>query len=117
MHPVCRRHNGGGSCKSIGNSQRFGPPFLRLLTSAEPPPIHRPFCCQSNMPRLATLFEADPLACPCRVGALWMLVLIERPEVIERILIHLGTWPASAHRLPRGVIAQLATVPDAQVSP
>ena len=46
-----------------------------------------------------------------------MLVLIERSEVIERILIHLGTWPASAHRLPRGVIAQLATVPDAQVFP
>jgi hypothetical protein len=30
------------------------------------------------------------------------VLLIEQPEVIEKILTHLGLWPAQAHSPPAG---------------
>jgi hypothetical protein len=32
-----------------------------------------------------------------------LLAFIEQPEVIEKILTHLGVWPAPAHSPPAGV--------------
>jgi hypothetical protein len=32
-----------------------------------------------------------------------IIAFIEQPEVIEKILTHLGLWPAQAHSPPAGV--------------
>jgi len=48
--------------------------------------------------RLITqVFEVDPLVCPQCAGAMRILACIEQPEVIEKILTHLGFWPTHIH--------------------
>ena len=47
--------------------------------------------------------EVDPLVCPRCGGAMRLLAFIEQPEVIEKILTHLGVWPAHLHSPPAGV--------------
>jgi hypothetical protein len=49
------------------------------------------------------VYEVDPLVCPHCGGAIRILAFIEQPEVIEKILTHLGVWPATAHSPPAGV--------------
>jgi hypothetical protein len=49
------------------------------------------------------VYEVDPLVCPRCGGEMRIIALIEQPEVIEKILTHLGLWPASAHSPPAGV--------------
>ncbi|MCH8040891.1 MAG: hypothetical protein IH977_11200 [Nitrospinae bacterium] len=46
------------------------------------------------------VYEADPL-CRKRCGA-WLRIIacIDQPEVIEKIVIHLGLWPSSSPALP-----------------
>ena len=44
--------------------------------------------------------EVDPLVCPHCGGAMRILAFIEQPEVIAKILTHLGLWPAPAHSPP-----------------
>ena len=46
------------------------------------------------------VYEVDPLVCPRCGGAMRILAFIEHPEVIEKILAHLGLWPAPAHSPP-----------------
>ncbi len=41
--------------------------------------------------------EVDPLVCPRCAGTMRILAFIEQPEVIAKILTHLGLWPAPAH--------------------
>jgi hypothetical protein len=36
-----------------------------------------------------------------------LIAFIEQPEVIEKILTHLGLWPAQAHSPPAGVATGL----------
>jgi hypothetical protein len=48
-------------------------------------------------------YEVDPLVCPRCGGARRILAFIEQPEVIAKILTHLGLWPAPAHSPPAGV--------------
>jgi hypothetical protein len=45
----------------------------------------------------------DPLVCPQCGGAMRILAFIEQPETIEKILTHLGVWPAHPHSPPAGV--------------
>jgi hypothetical protein len=60
--------------------------------------------------RLITqVYEVDSLICPRCGGAMRILAFIEHPEVIAKILTHLGLWPAPAHSPPAGVPA--ATFP------
>jgi hypothetical protein len=35
----------------------------------------------------------------------WISFIIEQPEVIEKILSHLGLWPAQAHSPPESIPA------------
>jgi len=57
------------------------------------------------------VYEVDPLVCPRCGGEMRIIAFIEQPEVIEKILTHLGlcsalSWskgPASAHSPPAGV--------------
>jgi hypothetical protein len=51
--------------------------------------------------------EADPLICPKCAGPMRIIAFIERPEVIEKILTHLGLWPTHIHSPPAGVATGL----------
>ena len=51
------------------------------------------------------VYEADPLLCPRCGGAMCIIALIDQPEVIEKILTHLGLWPHTAHAPPNAVVA------------
>lgn len=51
------------------------------------------------------VYEVDPLVCPRCSGTMRIIALIEQPAVIERILTHLGLWPAPAHSPPVDSIA------------
>lgn len=44
--------------------------------------------------------EVDPLVCPRCASAMRIIVFIEQPAVIEKILRHLALWPATAHSPP-----------------
>jgi hypothetical protein len=48
------------------------------------------------------VYEVDPLVCPRCAGAMRIIAFIEQPEVIAKILTHLGIWPAPAHSPPAG---------------
>ena len=50
-------------------------------------------------------YEVDTLICPRCMGSLRVIVFIEQPEVTEKILTHLGIWPAHAHNLPAPPLA------------
>ncbi|MEI8192092.1 MAG: hypothetical protein WCI75_20465, partial [candidate division NC10 bacterium] len=43
------------------------------------------------------VYKVDPLVCSRCGGAMRILAFIEQPEVIEKILTHLGVWPAHVH--------------------
>jgi hypothetical protein len=51
------------------------------------------------------VYEVDPLVCPRCAGAMRIISFIEQPEVIAKILTHLGLWPAPAHSPPFRSIA------------
>ena len=47
------------------------------------------------------VYEADPLECPQCKGPMRVMALIEDPQVIRRILKHLGLWaPLATERSP-----------------
>jgi len=47
------------------------------------------------------VYEADPLECPKCKGPMRVMALIEDPQVIRRILEHLGLWaPLATERSP-----------------
>ncbi len=49
--------------------------------------------------------EADPLLCARCGGAMHIIAFIDQPDVIEKILHHLGLWPAPSHAPPDGAVA------------
>ena len=51
------------------------------------------------------VYEVDPLVCPRCTGPMRLIAFIEQPEVIEKILTHLGVWPAHLHSPPAQSIA------------
>jgi hypothetical protein len=55
------------------------------------------------------VYEVDPLVCPRCGGGIRILAFIERAEVIEKILTHLGLWLPRSHGPPR---ARAAAKPD-----
>jgi hypothetical protein len=52
--------------------------------------------------RIKRVYEVDPLLCPHCGGAMRILAFIEHAAVIEKILTHLGPWPAHVHSPPAG---------------
>jgi hypothetical protein len=61
-------------------------------------------CREARRARLIKqVYEMDPLACPRCTGPMRLIACIEQPEVIEKILTHLGIWPVQAHSPPAGV--------------
>lgn len=46
------------------------------------------------------VYEVDPLVCPRCAGAMRIIAFIEQPEVIAKILTHLGLWPTRVYRPP-----------------
>lgn len=57
-------------------------------------------------------YEVDPIECPRCKGSMRVIALIEEPEVIRKILVHLGLWnpepPRIANRAPPGRIEHSA---------
>jgi len=51
------------------------------------------------------VYVIDPLVCPRCTGAMRLVAFIEQPDVIEKILTHLGIWPTQAHSPPMQSIA------------
>jgi hypothetical protein len=54
------------------------------------------------------IYETDPLCCPKCSGKMKILSFIEDPEVIKKILKHLGLWDFKARPPPKAT----ATPPD-----
>jgi len=48
------------------------------------------------------VYEADRLLCPQCGGSMRLIAFIDQAAVIEKILTHLGLWPANAHSPPAG---------------
>ena len=48
------------------------------------------------------VYEVDPFMCPRCTGPMRIIAFIEQPEVIEKILTHLGLWPTHIHSPPAG---------------
>jgi len=51
------------------------------------------------------VYEADPLLCPQCGGPMRIIAFIDQAAVIEKILTHLGLWPAPAHSSPESIAA------------
>ena len=51
------------------------------------------------------VYEADPLLCSRCEGAMRIIAFIDQPDVIEKILTHLGLWPHPAHVPPPSAVA------------
>jgi len=60
------------------------------------------------------VYEVDPLVCPRCSGAMQIIAFIEpacadtadrQPEVVQKILNHLGLWPARVHSAPAPIAA------------
>jgi hypothetical protein len=51
------------------------------------------------------VYEADPLLCPRCGGAMRIIAFIDQPDIIEKILTHLGLWPYASHAPPPGAVA------------
>ena len=47
------------------------------------------------------IYETDPLCCPRCQGRMRILAFIEKPEIIKKILQHLGLWEVKARPPPR----------------
>lgn len=47
------------------------------------------------------IYEVDPLTCPKCQGRMRILAFIEQPEIIEKILKHLGQWGRKARPPPK----------------
>ena len=74
----------------------------------EVPPPASAQALKEQWARLITqAYEADPLLCPQCGGPMRIIASIGQPEVIEKILTHLGLWPAHAHG-PPGVNRRIA---------
>jgi hypothetical protein len=57
---------------------------------------------RKNWARLiAKIYEVDPLTCPKCQGQMRIIGSIEDPEVIKKILKHLGLWSAQRKLQPR----------------
>ena len=49
------------------------------------------------------IYEIDPLCCPACSGKMKVISVIERPDVIKKILRHLGLWDRKARPPPKDV--------------
>ncbi len=49
------------------------------------------------------IYEIDPLCCPACSGKMKVISIIERPDVIKKILRHLGLWDGKARPPPKNV--------------
>jgi hypothetical protein len=93
----------GGKRKKVGDDDKI-PCIL------EPELSDRDF--RRNWARLIKkIYEVDPLVCPKCSGAMRVIAFIENPDVIKKILSHLGLW--NVKRKPR----PLANAPPIDVFP
>ena len=70
-----------------------------------PPPPGSSIFKQRWAELIKKVYEADPLPCTRFGGAMRIIHFIDQPEVIEKILTHLGLWPHPAHAPPPSTVA------------
>ncbi|MEC4668603.1 MAG: IS91 family transposase, partial [Nitrospirota bacterium] len=51
------------------------------------------------------VYEADPLLSQRCGGTMRIIAFIDQPDVIEKILTHLGLWPHPSHAPPPSAVA------------
>ncbi len=70
-----------------------------------PPPPGSSIFKQRWAELIKKVYEADPLVCPRCGGAMRIIAFIDQPDVIEKILTHLGLWPYLSHAPPPSAVA------------
>lgn len=63
------------------------------------------------------IYEVDPLICPKCSGAMHVIAFIEVPDVIRKILKHLGLWDVKRASRPRAPPADIFHLYDEQPGP
>ncbi len=62
------------------------------------------------------IYEVDPLTCPGCSGKMKVISIIERPEIIKKILRHLGLWEKKARPPPKtGALKSGIDISDSQL--
>ncbi len=80
-----------------------------------PPPLGSSLFKQRWAELIKKVHAADPLLCQRCGGAMRIIAVIDQPDVIEKILRHLGLWPHP--RLRQGFGGQAArALPDGAVA-
>ena len=70
-----------------------------------PPPLGSSIFKQRWAEFIKKVYAADPLVCVRCGGAMRIIAWIDQPDVIEKILTHLGLWPHPAHAPPPTAVA------------
>ncbi len=65
-----------------------------------PPPPGSSLFKQRWAELIKKVYAADPLVCARCGGAMRIIAFIDQPDVIEKILTHLGLWPHPSHARP-----------------
>jgi hypothetical protein len=91
-----------------GESQGEGSPRIEAVDEIIPAAAKRAWA-----RLIKQVYEVDPLVCPRCAGPMRIIAFIEQPEIIEKILAHLGRWPAPGHSPPAGGIPVATTLPAA----
>ncbi|MGZ4964360.1 MAG: IS91 family transposase [Limisphaerales bacterium] len=71
-------------------AQHDEPPSPLRQASAPPPPVKIP--CKRWRDVIQKVWHTDPLLCPKCGKGMRVIAVIDQPEVVERILRHLGMW-------------------------
>ena len=62
------------------------------------------------------IYETDPLCCPSCSGKMKVISIIERPDVVKKILQHLGLWDGKPRPPPKtGVMETAVDASDSQL--
>ncbi len=91
-----------GKCKKAEELAAQGAP--ESVVEIPPPPGSSLFK-QRWADLIKKVYAADPLLCPRCGGTMHIIAVIDQPDVIEKILRHLGLWPHPAHAPPDGAVA------------
>jgi len=88
------RDDGWDSTVNRGKRQKGHAQEAAPEGTIEIPPSVSPALKQRWAQLIKKVYETDPLICPRCGGSMRIIASIGRPEVIEKILTHLGLWPS-----------------------
>jgi hypothetical protein len=83
-----------GWCSNVSRGKRRKAQGKDLLTIAEFSEVSTSAAKRAWARLIKQVYEVDPLVCPRCAGAMRIIAFIEQPEVIGKILTHLGLCSA-----------------------